>query len=826
AARADASRYYLTPAEVDLGGRQRLTLLSLLRAGGAVDGELAARRPEVAGGESRTAAALRGLLDGGMRVVFAAHDRRQRERIGAALTDAGLPVVTYAGAAHSQPGSATDAAGGLGERVVHMTVADIPAGFVVPDARVALVSVDDAFPRSARRSPVAEMAQVTFDFKPGDYVVHATHGIALFRDVVRREMLGAERDYLHLEYAKGDKLFVPVEQLDRVTKYVGPDSSAPRVTRLDTADWSRANKKARAAARALAFDLVDLYARRSATTGFAFSSDTPWQSEMESAFAYEETPDQLAAIADVKSDMESDKPMDRLVCGDVGYGKTEVAIRAVFKSTQDGKQVMVLCPTTILAQQHFVTFSDRFAPFPVKVEVLSRFRTKAQQEEALRGFADGSVDVLIGTHRLLSRDVAPKDLGLVVVDEEQRFGVEHKEHLKNLREQVDVLTMSATPIPRTLQMALSGVRDMSVIDTPPANRFPVKVHVGEFDHDLVQAAIRRELERGGQVYYVFNRVMTMEQAAERVRQMVPEARIRVAHGKMTEHQLERVMESFAAGQVDVLVSTTIIESGIDNPHTNTLVIEDSERLGLAQLYQLKGRVGRSHVRADALFLFRDTVSLTEQAVERLTAIGELTDLGSGIKIALRDLEIRGAGSLLGAEQSGNLSLVGFDLYAQMLREAVAEVRGEALPAQLDVRVDVPAPAFLAEEYVRDTDERVRFYRRFAAAVTPESAAKAASELEEAYGPLPEAAANLVGVARARALAVQLGVTSIAVVRGRVIVQPLTLTSEERGALAPAGAVYLERDRKLQMPLAYGEAVVSAVLRTLDAILAVTADTPV
>jgi transcription-repair coupling factor (superfamily II helicase) len=702
---------------------------------------------------------------------------------------------------------------------VHIAVADIPAGFVVPDARLAVVSVDDAFPRAARRSLVSDMTLLTFDFRPGDYVVHATHGIAHFRAVVRREVGGVPRDYLHLEYANGDKLFVPADQLDRVTKYVGPAGGAPRVTRLNTADWSRSTAKARAAARKLAFDLVDLYARRSTATGHAFAGDTPWQGEMEAAFPYVETPDQLAAIADVKEDMESGKPMDRLVCGDVGYGKTEVAIRAAFKATQDGRQVMVLCPTTILAQQHFTTFSDRFAPFPLRVEVLSRFRSKAQQAAALAGFADGSVDVLVGTHRLLSRDVGPKDLGLVIVDEEQRFGVEHKEHLKNLREQVDVLTLSATPIPRTLQMALSGVRDMSVIDTPPPNRFPVKVHVGEFDHDLVQAAIRNELARGGQVYYVFNRVMTIDEASERVRQMVPEARIRVAHGQMSENQLERVMESFAAGQIDVLVATTIIESGIDNPHTNTLIIEDSERLGLAQLYQLKGRVGRSHVRAFAYFLFSRASSLTEQAVERLTALRELTDLGSGIKIALKDLEIRGAGSLLGAEQSGNLAAVGFDLYAEMLREAVAEARGEAPPAYADVRVDLPVPAFLPEGYVPAVDDRVRFYRRLAAAVTPEAAAAIGAELAERFGALPEPAADLIGIARARALAGALGATSVVVTRGRVAVQPLGLDADQRGRLAPLGAVYLERERRLTLPLPYGEGVVSQVLTFLDAILA-------
>jgi transcription-repair coupling factor (superfamily II helicase) len=818
AVRVDAGRYFMAAAEVDLSGRQRLTLLSLLRAGGAADAEISTRRPDVAGGEARTVAGLRGLLETGNRVVMTAHDRRQGDTLVRSLSEAGLPVVTYTGAVQA---SLTEdgTSGGLGERVVHLAVADVPAGFVVPDARLAIVSVDDAFPRAARRGPVSDMTLLTFDFRPGDYVVHATHGIAHFRAVVRREIGGMPRDYLHLEYANGDKLFVPVDQLDRVTKYVGPDAGAPRVTRLNTADWSRSTAKARAAARKLAFDLVDLYARRATATGHAFSADTPWQGEMEAAFPYVETPDQLSAIADVKADMESGKPMDRLVCGDVGYGKTEVAIRATFKACQDGRQVMVLCPTTILAQQHFTTFSDRFAPFPLRVEVLSRFRSKTQQAEALKGFADGSVDVLVGTHRLLSRDVSPKDLGLIVVDEEQRFGVEHKEHLKNLREQVDVLTMSATPIPRTLQMALSGVRDMSVIDTPPPNRFPVKVHVGEFDHDLVQAAVRNELERGGQVYYVFNRVLTIDQASERVREMVPEARIRVAHGQMSEHQLERVMESFSAGEIDVLVATTIIESGIDNPHTNTLIIEDSERLGLAQLYQLKGRVGRSHVRAYAYFLFSHATSLTEQAVERLTALRELTDLGSGIKIALKDLEIRGAGSLLGAEQSGNLAAVGFDLYSEMLREAVAEARGEAPPAYADVRVDLPVPAFLPDEYVRDVDERVRFYRRLAAAVTPEAAAAIGAELTERHGPLPEAAAAIVGIARARALAGEMGITSVVVTRGRVAVQPLALDADRRGRLAPLGAVYLEKDCRLTLPLAYGDSVVGQVLALLDAILA-------
>ena len=602
---------------------------------------------------------------------------------------------------------------------------------------------------------------MTFAFAPGDYVVHAVHGIALFREIVRQEVLGQQRDYLLLEYAKGDRLYVPVDQIDRVTRYVGPDGSAPRVTRLNTADWSKATGKARKAARKLAFDLVDLYARRATVSGFAYSPDTPWQREMEAMFPFEETPDQLAAIADVKTDMESDKPMDRLVCGDVGYGKTEVAIRAAFKATQDKKQVMVLCPTTILAQQHYTSFTERFAPFGVDVEVMSRFRSTAEQAKALEGFANGTVDVLVGTHRLLSADVAPKNLGLVVVDEEQRFGVEHKEHLKNLREQVDVLTMTATPIPRTLQMSLSGVRDLSVIDTPPPNRFPVNVHVGEYDADVVSGAIRREIERGGQVYYVSNRVRTIEEAVRRVQEAAPEARIGVGHGQMSEHQLERVMEAFSAGEYDVLVATTIIESGIDNPHTNTLIIEDSQRLGLAQLYQLKGRVGRSHVKAYAYFMFPRESALTEQAVERLTAIRDHTELGSGIKVAMRDLEIRGAGSLLGAEQSGNLSAVGFDLFAQMLGEAVAEARGEPVVAFPEVRVDLPVPAFLPEEYVARR-RRARAATTAASRDRPRSrpSTRSPTSSSRRSGALPEAARNLVAIARISALAAEAGITSV------------------------------------------------------------------
>ena len=494
--------------------------------------------------------------------------------------------------------------------VVNIVDNDIPLGMIIPKAHLALVSAADTQGSRAASRRVrsrVDATEVTFPFKPGDYVVHAAHGIAFFRDLVRREVDGTERDYLQLEYAEGDKLFLPVEQLDRVTRYVGPEGGSPRLTRLNTSDWARAMNRARKATKKLAFDLVDVYARRAATQGFRFSPDTPWQREMEEAFPYTETRDQLAAIADVKHDMESPRPMDRLICGDVGFGKTEVALRAAFKATQDGKQVMVLCPTTILAQQHYTSFKDRFDPFDVTVEVLSRFRTPEQQKAALEGFAKGDVQVLVGTHRLLSRDVNPHDLGLVIIDEEQRFGVQHKEQLKNLRESIDVLTLSATPIPRTMQMSLSGVRDMSLILTPPDERRPVEVHVGEWDPDVVSAAIRYELARGGQVYYVSNRVRSIDEAVDRVHAAAGEARVGVAHGQMTKEELEQVMEEFAAGELDVLVATTIIESGIDNPHTNTLIIEDAQRLGLAQMYQLKGRVGRSSTQAYAYFMFPENV---------------------------------------------------------------------------------------------------------------------------------------------------------------------------------------------------------------------------
>ena len=694
--------------------------------------------------------------------------------------------------------------------VVNVVDVDIPLGMIIPKAKLAMISLSDTQGAQAHRANRrVDVTEVTFPYRPGDYVVHAAHGIAYFAGLVRREIDGTERDYLELKYDGEDKLFVPVEQLDRVTRYVGPEGSSPRLTRLNTSDWSRALSKARKATKKLAFDLVDVYARRAAVQGFRFSPDTPWQREMEDAFPYRETPDQLSAIADVKADMQSPRPMDRLVCGDVGFGKTEVALRAAFKATQDNKQVMVLCPTTILAQQHYTNFSERCEPFGVKVEVLSRFRTPQQQQAALEGFSNGDVDILVGTHRLLSRDVNPHDLGLVIIDEEQRFGVGHKEQMKNLREYIDVLTLSATPIPRTMQMSLSGVRDMSLILTPPDERRPVEVHVGEWDPDLVSAAIRRELGRGGQVYYVSNRVRSIDEAVRRVQEAAGEARVGVAHGKMDKDSLERTMEDFAAGQLDVLVATTIIESGIDNPHTNTLIIEDSQRLGLAQMYQLKGRVGRSSTQAYAYFMFPDNIPLTEEATARLTALGEHQELGSGMRIAMRDLEIRGAGDILGAEQSGNMSAVGFDLFAQMLASAVGDTRegvavdGDGLPPALsDITVNLPGDMFFPEPYIPDADERVLWYRRVASAATIEAVEDVFNDLSSKRPDMPDAAKSMFDKARIRAWAAEHHIKLISVVGGKLVVEPVDIPDELSTKIRRAGGSYLADKRKLRLPLKY------------------------
>lgn len=794
---------YVGSAELRFGSNQRATYVSIMQMGSQVDDELPVKRVEVSGHEEKLFGKLRSLVETGYTAVFSVPGFRARQDMKLELVDRGIPIVEVL--------DTLDESGNrLKKGVVNIVDVDIPLGMVIPKAKLALVSIADTRSASSlRRGRRIDITQITFPYHPGDYVVHAAHGVAFFRELVHRDVGGSARDYLLLEYAEGDKLYVPVEQLDRVTRYVGPEGSSPRLTRLNTADWSRALKKARKATKKLAFDLVDVYTRRAATKGYRYSPDTLEQREMEEAFPYQETPDQLAAIADVKADMQSAKPMDRLICGDVGFGKTEVALRAAFKATQDAKQVMVLCPTTILAQQHYTNFKDRFDPFGVRVEVLSRFRTEAQQQKTLADFAEGRVDVLIGTHRLLSRDVNPYDLGLVIIDEEQRFGVGHKEQLKNLRESIDVLTLSATPIPRTMQMSLSGVRDMSLILTPPDERRPVEVHVGEWDPDVVSGAIRRELARKGQVYYVSNRVRSIEEALSRVIEAAGEARVGIAHGRMSKEQLERVMEDFSAGELDVLVATTIIESGIDNPHTNTLIIEDSQRLGLAQLYQLKGRVGRSNTQAYAYFMFPGHMTLTEEAAARLTAVNEHTELGSGMRIAMKDLEIRGAGSILGAEQSGNMSAVGFDLFAQMLAQAVDATREnnekalESLPPALsDITINVPAHTYISEEYVPDTDERVLLYRKIASADTTEAVDEIYGEVKERRPEMPRVTINLFTKARIKAYANEKRIKTVSVVGGKLVIEPIDVSREKQSAYRRRGGRYLDASRKLMLPLRY------------------------
>ena len=820
AARIKPDALFTNPRQMDFGKQQRLSFASMLRAGTAVTSELGVRQPGIAGSDSKLIGRVRQLVRDHCVVVFAVPDRGARESLKLHFTDEGIPLVESLGAAPEN--RQQDKVEPLRRGMVTFTDLPVPAGIVVPSARLAVLSVSDltarmAKSRRARRR--VDPTTVTFPFKPGDYVVHATHGIALFSDIVRQEVGGRERDYFLLEYAGGDKLFVPLEQVDRISRYVGPDGSSPRLTRLNTADWSRATGKARKSAKKLAFDLVDLYTRRSSVQGWAFSPDTPAQADMEASFSYEVTPDQKNAIEDIKADMETPKPMDRLLCGDVGFGKTEVALRAAFKCCQDLKQVMVLCPTTILAQQHFETFFTRFTPFDLRVEVLSRFVTPARQRKALAGFADGSVNVLIGTHRLLSADVNPYDLGLVIIDEEQRFGVQHKEQLKNIREQVDVLTLSATPIPRTMQMAMSGVRDMSLIMTPPPGRLPVKVTVGEYDPDLVSAAIREELHRGGQVYYVSNRVTTIDDAVGRVLEAVPEARVRVAHGQMSAREVEDVMLEFSEHECDVLVATTIIESGIDNPRTNTLIIEDSQRLGLAQLYQLKGRVGRGRVQAYAYFMFPPELPLTPEATDRLTAINEYEDLGSGMKIAMRDLEIRGAGSLMGAEQHGNLSSVGFDLFTQMLGQAVSEARGETPDVEpVEVTLNLPADFFLADEYLPEVDKRVLAYRKLAGAVDLVEIDALQEELENTWGALPLAGRNLLDRARIRIRAQRLGCTSIALTSGRIVYQGVDVPRSLAAKFKQKRAIVYPKTHKLAYPFYTGkEELLPAALGVLEEI---------
>ena len=614
-----------------------------------------------------------------------------------------------------------------------------------------------------RRKPITP-ASFLAEVNPGDYVVHQEHGIGRFEGLVKLKMMGVEREYLLIQYAGTDKLYIPTDQLDRVTRYIGMGESVPALSKLGSTEWTRAKSRVKEDVQDIARDLLRLYSAREAARGFSFSPDSeqPWLQELEDAFPYEETPDQARAVEEVKADMERPRPMDRLVCGDVGYGKTEVALRAAFKAVLDQRQVAILVPTTVLALQHFNTFRERLKPFPVRVELLSRFRSEKEQKQLLEDLAFGKVDIVIGTHRLLQKDVVFFNLGLLIIDEEQRFGVVHKERLKQLRSDIDVLTMTATPIPRTLHMSLVNVRDMSVIETPPQERLPIRTTIREYDESLIREAIIREIDRGGQIFFVHNRVQGIQVIAQKLQRLVPEARIVVGHGQMAEDQLERVMVDFSSGEYDVLVSTTIIENGLDIPNANTIIVNNAAFFGLAQLYQLRGRVGRATHQAYAYFLYNKDAKLTPLQEKRLRAIYEATELGAGFRIAMKDLEIRGAGNLLGAEQSGFMNSVGFDLYVKLLAEAVQELQGkQAEVAAPTATVDLPLDSYLPDEYIGDRTLKVNFYQRLANLNSPEQIEAMAAELNDRFGPPPRPVQNLLAMVRLKVEAAALGFEAIA-----------------------------------------------------------------
>ena len=635
-------------------------------------------------------------------------------------------------------------------------------------------------PRRAAKPKTASPEAFFADLAIGDYIVHIDHGIGIFRGLARIALNGPEREFLQIEYQRGDTVYVPVHQIDRLSRYVAPGGHPPVLSRLGTAEWSQVKERTRKAIADIADELLELYAAREIVSGHAFAPDNQWQHELEAAFPYVETEDQLRVIDDVKADMEKARPMDRLIVGDVGYGKTEVALRAAFKAANDGKQVAILVPTTVLAQQHFNSFSERLAPFPLAVEMLSRFRSDKEQRAIVEKIKTGAVDIVIGTHRLLSDDVQFKDLGLLIIDEEQRFGVVHKEKLKQLKQQVDVLTLTATPIPRSLYLSLAGARDMSTIETAPEERLPIRTYVAEYDERIVRDAILRELDRGGQVFLVHNRVRGIHIVAEQIRRLVPEANVTVGHGQMGEGELEQVMLEFATGKYDVLICTTIIESGIDIPNANTLIVHHADKFGLAQLYQLRGRVGRSSARAYAYFLYEKNHPLSAEAHERLQAIAEASELGAGFQIAMRDLEIRGAGEILGARQSGHIAAVGFDLYCRLLANAVDLARAKSqepraaekahVPLLAAPLIDLPIPAQLPEDYVPEAGLRLRLYRRLADIATLTQVDEIAHELTDRFGKPPEPVANLLYVLRLKVVAIQARIASLNVEEGRIVIR--------------------------------------------------------
>ncbi|WP_043931790.1 transcription-repair coupling factor [Bacillus sp. EB01] len=692
---------------------------------------------------------------GGYSVVFLGPDKERVDKLQRVLGDYEIEAGLAERTSKLLPGT------------VQIIPGSLQSGFELPMQRLAVITEEELFNKRPKRSRQrqklsnAERLKSYSELKIGDYVVHINHGIGKYLGIETLVINGVHKDYLHIRYQGSDKLYVPVEQIDLVQKYVGSEGKEPKIYKLGGSDWKRVKKKVESSVQDIADDLIKLYAEREAAVGYAFSPDGEMQREFEATFPYQETEDQLRSIHEIKHDMEKSRPMDRLLCGDVGYGKTEVAIRAAFKAIADGKQVAFLVPTTILAQQHYETVRERFQDYPINIGLLSRFRSRKQQTETLKGLKAGTVDIVIGTHRLLSKDVVYRDIGLLIIDEEQRFGVTHKEKIKQLKTNVDVLTLTATPIPRTLHMSMLGVRDLSVIETPPENRFPIQTYVMEYNGALVKEAIERELARDGQVYFLYNRVEDIERKAEEISMLVPDARVTYAHGQMSENELESVMISFLAGEFDVLVSTTIIETGVDIPNVNTLIVHDADRMGLSQLYQLRGRVGRSNRIAYAYFTYRKDKVLNEVAEKRLHAIKEFTELGSGFKIAMRDLSIRGAGNLLGAQQHGFIDSVGFDLYSQMLKEAIEERQstGKEQVAQT-IEIDVEIDAYIPESYIRDGHQKIEMYKRFRGASELSEIEELEAEMKDRFGEYPDEVAYLFQVAEIKVHGRRAGIESI------------------------------------------------------------------
>lgn len=731
--------------------------------------------------------------------------------------DAGAAVVVVAAGA----GSAQRYAESLTERgfklsntislgKVWVTSGQLTSGFKMPELFLLTESEITGLPSaisSQNKLPTKRKRQIDpLSLTPGDYIVHDNHGIGKFLELIERTTAGATREYLVVEYAPskrgqpGDRLYLPTDQLDQVSKYVGGET--PELSKMGGSDWQRAKSRARKAVKEIASELIRLYAARQAAPGFQFSPDTPWQHELEDAFPYQETPDQLATIEEVKADMERPIPMDRVVCGDVGFGKTEIALRSAFKATQDGKQVAVLAPTTLLVQQHLQTFTQRFAPFPIKVAALSRFQSDKEAKQVVADLATGKIDVVIGTHRLLGKEVAFRELGLVVIDEEQRFGVEHKEHLKALRAHVDVLAMSATPIPRTLEMSITGIRDMSVMQTPPEERLPVLTYVGPYDLGQVTAAIKRELIRDGQIFFVHNRVESIDRVAEELQDVLPQARIAVAHGQMSETSLEQTVIKFWQREIDVLVCTTIVESGLDIPNANTLIVDRAEMLGLSQLHQLRGRVGRSRERGYAYFFHSADRALSDTAHERLVTIAQQNTLGAGMAVALKDLEIRGAGNLLGGEQSGHIAEVGFDLYVRMVGEALNDFRGLSSEIGTEMRLELPINAYIPHDWIMEERLRLEAYRRISQADSPDILEDVRVELSDRYGQLPGSVSALFSVALLRIYAKGLGLTEIVLQGNNVRFAPILLPDSMRMRLTRLypGTIVKPTTRTILVPL--------------------------